>query len=106
MSPTVGRIVHYVALGSRRGVEPEGECLAAIVTKVAEGGAYVSLTVFDPMGMTMREGVVEDGSPTPATGTWHWPERSDLPDTLRTRGRSGELGHGSDQSDRADAVPT
>jgi hypothetical protein len=75
MSPTVGRIVHYVSRGTRRGEEPEGQCLAAIVTAVAEGGAHVSLTVFKPSGLTMREGVVEDPSPTPATGTWHWPER-------------------------------
>jgi hypothetical protein len=75
MSPTVGRIVHYVSLGSRRGEEPEGQCLAAIVTEVSEGGAHVSLTVFKPSGIKLLEGVVEDPSPTPATGTWHWPER-------------------------------
>lgn len=75
MSPTVGRIVHYVALGSRRGEEPEGAHRAAIVTEVAVDGSSASLCVLSPMGIKFREGVVEDGSPTPATGTWHWPER-------------------------------
>lgn len=75
MSPTVGRMVHYVSLGSRRGEEPEGEHHAAVVTKVSEDGASADLWVLAPREMRYREGVVEDPSPTPATGTWHWPER-------------------------------
>ena len=77
MNPTVGRIVHYVSLGSRRGEYPEGECRAAVVTETAEDGATVSLFVISPDGAHHRRGVVEDPSPKPATGTWHWPERSE-----------------------------
>lgn len=76
MNPTVGRIVHYVSLGSRRGEYPEGACRAAIVTEVSEDGAHVNLCVVNPTGLHFRDGVVEDPSPTPATGTWHWPERA------------------------------
>lgn len=75
MNPTVGRMVHYVALGSRRGEEPEGTHHAAIVTKVSEDGSTVELWVLAPRRQEYAENVVEDPSPTPATGTWHWPER-------------------------------
>jgi hypothetical protein len=84
MTPSVGRIVHYVSFGTPGG-EHGKECRAAVVTEVcglavepATGGevdAYVvGLCVLNPTGQFFNRSVVQmengrDG------GTWHWPER-------------------------------
>ena len=91
-TPSVGRIVHYMARGSADGVFPP-VCRAAIITEVptdAELGITdamrndpetreglpnqpVSICVLNPTGIFFQEHLDydEDGAP----GTWHWPER-------------------------------
>lgn len=76
MAPTIGRIVHYVAYGTPGGEYAQGAHRAAIVTEVSEDGAYASLCIFNLTGLHFRDGVVEDHSPTPKPGTWHYPERT------------------------------
>jgi hypothetical protein len=78
-TPSVGRIVHYVAFGTPGGEYPEGTHRAAIVTEVepsppdVDEPKNVSLCVFNPTGMHFREDVPFDPEGKP--GTWHWPER-------------------------------
>ena len=69
--PSVGRIVHYVSLGSKDG-KFESECRAAIVTSVGVNN-QVSLTVFNPNGMYLNE--CSEHSEEAKGGTWHWPEK-------------------------------
>lgn len=79
MTPSVGRIVHYVSHGTP--VREDGsqaytsECRAAIVTEVSEEvPVYVGLAILNPTGMFYARGVGHD--PVRLTGgTWHWPER-------------------------------
>ncbi|MGC4886719.1 hypothetical protein [Micromonospora sp. DT227] len=88
MTPTVGRIVHYVSYGTPGG-EYKSECRAAVVTEV--NGDTVGLAVLNPGGLffhPLASGGCErhDGDPSatpgaPKTpsyngGTWHWPERA------------------------------
>jgi hypothetical protein len=85
MTPSVGRIVHYVSYGTPGG-EYEKECRAAIVTEV-EGHAVwpssleesdmwvVGLCVLTPAGQFFNRGVVQMEDPAHDSGTWHWPER-------------------------------
>lgn len=78
--PSVGRIVHYRALGSSDGKFPAGECRAAIITAVADNPRkagdmpQVTLCVLNPTGMYFNEKASYDDQTT-AGGTWHWPER-------------------------------
>ncbi len=85
MTPSVGRIVHYVSYGTPNG-EYTSQCRAAVVTSVdeyqpAEDGSFlgaVDLCVLNPEGMFFNRGVVqfEDFGAVPKRGgTWHWPER-------------------------------
>ena len=72
MTPSIGRIVHYVA-----GDLPWHR--AAIITEVHEQGAAaainaVSLAVFDPTGLVFAAHVPYEASGL-RVGTWHWPER-------------------------------
>ena len=77
MRPSVGRVVHYVSLGSQGGKFPS-TCRAAIITQVgpqiglATLGPY-GLAVLNPTGMFFQENVDYDETGKP--GTWHWPER-------------------------------
>jgi len=70
MTPTVGRIVHYI---------PEGEtdCVAAIITKVnEEETGNINLMTF-PSGSDIpivAVDVMPSQSPLLAYNTWHWPE--------------------------------
>lgn len=88
MTPTVGRIVHYVSYGSPGG-EFKSECRAAVVTEV--DGDKVGLAVLNPGGLffhPLASGGCErhdgDTSTSPGApakpsydgGTWHWPERA------------------------------
>lgn len=80
MRPTVGRDVHYVAYGTPGGEYKAGAHRAGKVTEVREdiGGdseVPVSLVVFNPTGQHYVFNIPYDGSPDPAPGTWHWPER-------------------------------
>lgn len=81
MTPSVGRIVHYVSYGTPGG-EYTAQCRAAIITEVT---GYVApehpddhmqatchLAIMNPTGMFFNE---VDYSPQNTGGTWHWPER-------------------------------
>lgn len=79
MTPSVGRIVHYVSHGSP--VLPDGsqtytaQCRAAIITEVGENA--VGLCVLNPSGVFLRT-LAEGGcrhDDAQAGGSWHWPER-------------------------------
>lgn len=82
-SPSVGRDVHYVSMGSP--AAPDGsqkfpsKCRAAKITEVAafpEDGLLpqaVSLVVFNPSGLFFDANVSYDD--LGGAGTWHWPER-------------------------------
>ncbi len=85
--PSVGRVVHYVARGSKDGRFPPA-CRAAIVTEVGESGV-IGLCAINPAGLFFhsldaggceeanhRQGAGEPGTFVIGTpGTWHWPER-------------------------------
>lgn len=78
--PSVGRIVHYRALGSADGRFPVGECRAAVITAVIEKDDngkplenVVSLCILNPTGMYFNDVVFFSKEET--GGTWHWPER-------------------------------
>ena len=71
--PSVGRIVHYRALGSADGKFPVGECRAAIITQVPNDSSALKLSVFNPTGIYFNESA--EYSEEIKGGTWHWPER-------------------------------
>lgn len=81
MTPSIGRIVHYVSYGTPGG-EYGQECRAAIITAVDSGAAeIVTLAVLNPTGMFFNQRCehaepqdTADG-PVQVGGTWHWPER-------------------------------
>lgn len=81
MTPSVGRIVHYVSRGSADYVYP-ATCRAAVVTEV-DGNDRPSLIILNPTGIHFHEKVEHnepgsygtiDDRPTLEPGTWHWPE--------------------------------
>lgn len=90
MTPSVGRIVHYVSFGTPGG-EYKRECRAAVVTEVPTArdlgipdqphnpedlpAQTVGLCVLNPSGVFFHDAEHdEDGH---RGGTWHWPERVD-----------------------------
>lgn len=80
ITPTVGRIVHYVSYGTPGG-EYVKECRAAIVTEVspesnAKGDHLVGLCVLNPTGLFLNRAIpYDDGAYLDHKGgTWHWPE--------------------------------
>jgi hypothetical protein len=107
MTPSVGRIVHYVSYGTPGG-EYKSECRAAIVTELTDDPDHpdqVGLAVFNPTGQFFNRAVqYDEGGQTPGDptcpdqrnhgnpfrycpcgwmeaphkgGTWHWPEQVD-----------------------------
>ena len=68
---SVGRIVHFVGQGSKRGEV----CRAAIVIATKDDDS-VSLAVFNPQMVLFKNTVKLDGE-AKEQGTWHWPERVD-----------------------------
>lgn len=73
--PTIGRIVHYVSLGT-----PNGEFLsqhrAAVVTEVLDPkdpAQRIGLCVLNPSGIFFNSDIAYAADCHP--GTWHWPER-------------------------------
>lgn len=71
-TPSIGRTVHYRALGSADGKFPVGECRAAIITAWPDP-EHVSLCILNPTGMYFNQSVEYSAEEKP--GTWHWPER-------------------------------
>jgi len=72
-TPSVGRIVHYVAYGAPGGEFPAGVCRAAIIPEVhVVDGA--SVCVLNPTGLFFNRNIPYDADKKP--GTWHWPERT------------------------------
>jgi hypothetical protein len=82
-TPSVGRVVHYVSLGSADGKYPS-VCRAAVITEVVFSAMtspgvqtksdIVGLAVLNPSGLFFDRAIAYDdqfGTP----GTWHWPER-------------------------------
>jgi hypothetical protein len=74
-SPSVGRVVHYVAYGTPGGEFPEGVCRAAVITEVGKLGdaEVVGLCVLNPTGQFFNRNMLYSKIKSP--GTWHWPER-------------------------------
>jgi len=72
--PGVGRVVHYVSMGSpvrEDGTQMyESACQAAIITETAWGEA-ASLVVFNPTGIHFPR-VIDHDEITREAGTWHW----------------------------------
>lgn len=85
MTPSVGRIVHYVSYGTPGG-EYKSQCRAAIITEVGDFPPGVSeadkrniavpvgLAVLNPEGMFFNRAVMQ-AEADHVGGTWHWPER-------------------------------
>jgi len=71
-TPSVGRVVHYVAYGTPGGEYPAGEHRAAIITHVHDE-TRVSLCVLNPTGLFFNQGCQHDEAGE-KPGTWHWPE--------------------------------
>lgn len=81
--PSIGRVVHYAAYTANGTA-----CVPAMINQLTEDGhgQVVGLCVFDPRGIQMHGGCVQDelppagkivsGERTEHQGhTWHWPER-------------------------------
>lgn len=73
--PSVVRAVHFVNAGHSLGTY-SSTCRAAIITDVKDENT-VSLCVFHPKGLALYEDVTYDEGK--AGGTWHWPERENVP---------------------------
>jgi hypothetical protein len=73
MTPSIGRIVHYVAYGTPGGEYQAGAHRAAVVTQV-HNDLCVNLCIINPTGLFFATLVLLD-SLSNAAGTWHWPER-------------------------------
>lgn len=78
-TPSIGRVVHYVAYGTPGGEYRAGAHRAAMITDVGFSGTneattvQVSLVIFNPTGQFFTRDVPYDESGmTP--GSWHWPE--------------------------------
>lgn len=72
MTPSVGRIVHYVSFGTPGG-KYGSECRAAIVTEVYDENT-VGLAVLNPTGMFFNN-LIDYSEEESKGGTWHWPEQ-------------------------------
>lgn len=75
MKPTVGRIVHYMAYGSKDGTYPSvprAAVIAEIVDSAPDSIGAVKLAVFNPSGIHFN---TSNYSETREPGTWSWPPR-------------------------------
>lgn len=77
MTPSVGRIVHYVSYGTPGG-EYDSECRAAVVTRVDPEvpERFIGVAVVNPAGLFFNAEVPhqEPVNGQAEGGTWHWPE--------------------------------
>lgn len=74
-TPTVGRVVHYVAYGTPGG-EYDSVCRAAVIAAVLTDYPprnTCSLVVLNPTGLFFND--CEQSEDEHRGGTWHWPER-------------------------------
>lgn len=72
-TPTVGRIVHYIAYGTPGGEFPAGVPRAAIITEVDEPEnpeSSVGLCVLNPTGQYFNRHTPFKAAP----GGWQWPQ--------------------------------
>jgi hypothetical protein len=90
MTPSIGRIVHYVSYGTPGG-EYKSECRAAVITEVqGDPATSAGLCVLNPTGLFFNRAVpyhegdtghdhtgAEVESRSYAAGSWHWPERTE-----------------------------
>lgn len=77
MTPSVGRVVHYVSRGSADGRFPK-LCRAAIVTEVDADESTIGLVALNPTGFffhALSDGGCAHEPDAETGGTWHWPER-------------------------------
>jgi hypothetical protein len=65
----IGRVVHYQSRGSADGVY-DPQCVAAIVTGVADSGDYLGLAVLNPSGLFFHTSLPYEPSGEHG-GTWH-----------------------------------
>lgn len=74
-TPSVGRIVHYVAYGTPKGEYEAGAHRAAIITEVQPGNDIViGLCILNPTGLFFLRNVPYHNPDDNLAGTWHWPE--------------------------------
>lgn len=78
MTPSTGRMVHYVSYGTPGG-EYGSECRAAVIAGIPSGqndmiNPEVDLVVFNPSGLFFNRCSHDTAG---KGGTWHWPERVD-----------------------------
>ncbi len=79
-TPSIGRIVHYVAYGTPGGEYRAGAHRAAVISDVSFSGtgdgestARVSLVILNPTGLFFAADVPYDEYGM-QPGSWHWPE--------------------------------
>lgn len=81
-TPSVCRMVHYVAYGTPGGESPAGAHRAAVITEVDPIEEHrslkdpvppVGLCILNPTGLFFNRHIPYDGE-THAPGTWHFPE--------------------------------
>lgn len=72
-TPSIGRIVHYVAYGTPGGEYPTA-CRAAVVTEV-KSGDVVGLAVVNPTGLFFNPTIPHGLT----AGRWHWHEECPPP---------------------------
>jgi hypothetical protein len=75
-TPSIGRIVHYVAYGTPGGEYQAGAHRAAVVTDVVDPGSahgcMLMLCVINPSGLFFNMAREDQTGTEP--GSWHWPE--------------------------------
>ncbi len=69
-TPTIGRVVYYVAYGTPGGEYKAGVERPAVITQVNADGT-VGLFIMNPTGVFFNTSVKLDQE-TKAPGTWHW----------------------------------
>lgn len=72
--PSVGRMVHYMAYGSKDGTYPS-IARAAVIAEIPDGDApagTVRLCVFNPSGIHFNTSRYSENK---EPGTWSWPPR-------------------------------
>ncbi len=69
-TPTVGRVVYYVAYGTPGGEYKAGAERAAMITQVNEDGT-IGLFIMNPTGVYFNTSVKQDQEGK-KPGTWHW----------------------------------